>query len=390
MDRWRYQYSARLALLLAGGALWAGVLVCGGYAQTATERNGAAATGGEAVQPYRLAVLDFELDEVHLYGAGGGREQRGDRRAVRSGVDLDFALIRNLQERFRARIEELLVQGQRFAVLDRRAPEVHEQEKRLLRSSDVDPAEAARLGKVLGADHMLYGIVDRVEVQEQRTRIQLTGETNTRLVATGRVRFTVLAVATRQIVWSSSLELERIVDDEVRPERVVEGLLAELAVHIAGEVTESIFPPVVTEVTGSGSFVVNRGANTVQVDDRFEVFARGDMLVDPDTGTDLGRLESTVGIARITAVKPRYSLAQMITEFAGIARGMLLRRLHGEVGPRSAGDRSADERNYRRIDGDRDRDGIPDYLNRDAQTGDSNNDGLPDYLNRDNLRRRAE
>ena len=389
MDRRRTQYSARLALLFAGGALWSAVLVCGGYAQTATERNGAAATGGEAMQRHRLAVLDFELDEVHLYGAGGDREQRGGgRRAVRSGVDVDFALIRNLQERFRARIEELLVQGQRFVVLDRRAPEIHEQEKRLLRSSDVDPAEAARLGKVLGADHMLYGIVDRVEVREQRTRIQLTGESNSRLVASGRVRFTVLAVATRRIVWSSSLELEWIVDDELRPERVVEGLLAELAVHIAGEVTESIFPPVVTEVTGSGSFVVNRGANTVQVDDRFEVLALGDMLIDPDTGADLGRLESTVGIARITAVKPRYSLAQMITEFAGIARGMLLRRSHGEVGPRSRGDRSEDERNYRRIDGDRDRDGLPDYLNRDAQTGDANNDGLPDYLNRDNLRRR--
>ena len=389
MDR-RKPYSARLALLLGGAVLWSFGLVGGGYAQTVTERNAAAATGGAAVQRHRLAVLDFELDEVHLYGVGGGREQRGGRRAVRRGVDVDFALIRNLQERFRARIEELLVQGQRFVVLDRRAPEIHEQEKRLLRSSDVDPAAAARLGKVLGADHMLYGIVDRVEVQERRTRIQLTGESNSRLVATGRVRFTVLAVATRQIVWSSSLELERIVDDELRPERVVEGLLAELAVHIAGEVTESIFPPVVTEVTGSGGFVVNRGANTVQVDDRFEVFALGDMLIDPDTGADLGRLESTVGIARITAVKPGYSLAQMITEFAGIARGMLLRRFHGEVGPPSGDDRSGDERNYRRIDGDRDRDGIPDYLNRDAQTGDGNDDGLPDYLNRDNLRRRAE
>ena len=382
------QYSARLALLLTGGALWSAVLVCGGYAQTATDRDGAAASGGEAVERRRLAVLDFELDEVHLYGVGGGREQSSDGRVVRRGVDVDFELIGNLQERFRARIEELLVQGQRFAVLDRRAPEIYELEKRLLRSSDVDPEEAARLGKVLGADHMLYGTVDRIEVQEQRTRIRLTGESSSRLAATARVRFSVLAVATRQIVWSSSLELEWVVEEELRPERVAEGLLDELAVHIAGEVTECIFPAVVTEVTGSGSFVVNRGGNTVEVEDRFEVFALGDMLVDPDTGEDLGRLESTVGFARITAVKPRYSLAQMITEFAGIARGMLLRRFYGEVDLGSRGGRSEVERNYRRIDGDRDRDGIPDYLNRDAQTGDSNNDGLPDYLNRDNLRRR--
>ena len=166
--------------------------------------------------------------------------------------------------------------------------------------------------------------------------------------------------------------------------------------HIADEVTESIFPPVVTEVTGWGSFVVNRGGNTVQVDDRFEVFAMGDMLMDPDTGENLGRLESTVGIARITAVKPKYSLAEMITDAAAIVRGMVLRRFLGDLDEGSGRDadrnsealRPGDERNYRRIDSDRDRDGMPDYLNRDAQTRDSNKDGLPDYLNRDNLRRR--
>ena len=71
---------------------------------------------------------------------------------------------------------------------------------------------------------------------------------------------------------------------------------------------------------------------------------------------------------------------------------MILRRFRRarSDAPRNPGaePRGEDERNYRRIDGDRDRDGLPDYLNRDAQTGDSNNDGLPDYLNRDNLRRR--
>ena len=351
---------------------------------------------GEAAERRRLAVLDFELDEVHLYGAGGGREQRSGGRVVRQGVDVDYELIRNLQQRFRARIEELLIQGRRFAVLDRRAPEIYEQEKRLLRSSDVDPAEGARLGKVLGADHMLYGTVDRIEVQEQRTEIQLTGESRLRVSGTVRGRFSVLAVATRQVTWSSSLELEWVVEEDLRPEQVAEGLLDELALHLVDEVTEGIFPPVVTQVTGWGSFVVNRGGNTVQVDDRFEVFALGDMLVDPDTGENLGRLEATVGIARITAVKPKYSLAEMVTDTAGIARGMVLRRYHGAIDAGSGRDadgdsgglRSGDERNYRRIDRDRDRDGMPDYLNRDAQTRDSNEDGLPDYLNRDNLRRR--
>ena len=340
---------------------------------------------GPAVERSRLAVLDFALDEVHLYGAGGGREQRSGGRVVRRGVDVDYDLIRNLQERFRARVEELLTQGRRFAVLDRRSPEIYEREKRLLESADVDPSEVARLGKVLGADYLLYGTVDRIEVTEERKTIVLTGETSTEMLATVRVRFSVLAVATRQVKWSSSLALQHDLTEDFRPEQAAERLLDELALHIVDELTEIFFPPVVTQVTGWGSFVVNRGGNTVRENDLFEVFALGDLLLDPDTGESLGRLEATAGIARITSVKPKFSLAEMITGHDGIARGMILRRFHDVLGGRASPE---DERNYRRIDSDRDRDGLPDYLNRDAQTGDSNNDGLPDYLNRDNLRRR--
>ena len=349
---------------------------------------------GAARERTRMAVLDFALDEIHLYGTGGGREQRSGGRVVKRGVDVDYDLIRNLQERFRARIEELLIHGRRFAVLDRRAGEIYEQEKRLLASDDVDPGEAARLGKVLGADYMLYGTVDRIEVTEERKTIVLTGETRVDVTATARLRYSLLTVATREIGWASSMELQYGVDEELRTEQAAELLLDRLALHVADEVTESIFPPKVTQVTGWGSFVVNRGGNTVREDDLFEVFALGDAVVDPDTGEDLGRMETVAGIARITSVKPKFSLAEMITDHGEIVRGMILRRFHGLLGepagtaapavqPRTEG-----ERNYRRIDTDGDGDGLPDYLNRDASTGDSDGDGIPDYLNRDNLRRR--
>ena len=349
---------------------------------------------GAARERTRMAVLDFALDEIHLYDTGGGREQRSGGRVVKSGVDVDYDLIRNLQERFRARIEELLIHGRRFAVLDRRAGEIYEQEKRLLASDDVDPGEAARLGKVLGADYMLYGTVDRIEVTEERKTIVLTGETRVDVNATARLRYSLLTVATREIGWASSLELQYGVDEDLRTEQAAELLLDRLALHVAEEVTDSIFPPKVAQVTGWGSFVVNRGGNTVREDDLFEVFALGDAVVDPDTGEDLGRLETVAGIARITSVKPKFSLAEMITDHGEIVRGMILRRFHGLLGEDAGADAPAaqrpaeGERNYRRIDTDGDGDGLPDYLNRDASTGDSDGDGIPDYLNRDNLRRR--
>ena len=367
------------------------VALCGGLLAGLVHAQDTGAAGERT----RLAVLDFALDEVHLYGTGGGREQRSGGRVVKRGVDVDYDLIRNLQERFRARIEELLIHGRRFAVLDRRAGEIYEQEKRLLASDDVDPNEAARLGKVLGADYMLYGTVDRIEVTEERKTIVLTGETRTAVTATARLRYSLLTVATREIGWASSLELQYGVDEDLRTEQAAEMLLDRLALHVADEVADSIFPAKVAQVTGWGSFVVNRGGNTVREDDLFEVFALGEAVVDPDTGEDLGRLETTAGVARITSVKPKFSLAEMITDHGEIVRGMILRRFHGLLGEAAGQDggtadrpRAAGERNYRRIDTDGDGDGLPDYLNRDASTGDSDGDGLPDYLNRDNLRRR--
>jgi hypothetical protein len=92
--------------------------------------------------------------------------------------------------------------------------------------------------------------------------------------------------------------------------------------------------------------------------DVFEVFAVGDWLVDPDTGEYLDRIETSVGIARIVAVKPKYSLAELISGKADLSRGMVLRRRTVEAGagtvPADRGPRFQDD----------DGDGLPDYLNR--------------------------
>ena len=349
---------------------------------------------GPDVDRRRLAVLDFEIDEVHLYGAGGQREQRSGGQTARSGVDVDFDLIRNLQDRFRSRIESLLTQGRRFAVLDRRAGDLYEQEKRLLQSADVNAAEGARLGKVLGADYLLYGTVDRIAVEERRTNIQLTGESRTSVLAAAQVRFSVLAVATRQIKWSSAVAPEHDADEELWPEQLAEAVLDDAAARIVDELTENIYPPMVLQVMGGGAVAVNRGGNTVAAGDLFEVFALGPVLIDPDTGESLGRLEMPVGVVRITTVKPKYSVAQIVTAAAGVTADMVLRRYHGDLdlggggtapGADAAAAPNEGDRNYRRADGDGD--GLPDYLNRDAEAADGDGDGLPDYLNRDNLRR---
>ena len=321
---------------------------------------------GQPMKRRRLSVIDFPMDEVHLYGVGGGRQQRSDSRKVGEGSDVDFRLIRNLQESFRAKMEELLTQGRRFGVLDRKRQDVYDAERRLLQSSDVSVQERARLGKVLGADYMLYGTVSRVLVEDRSGSIRLTGERINQVYGTADVRFTVLAVATRQVKWSSSMTVEKTSGaGSYRPEDFAHALLDDVAARVVDELTENIYPPKVAKVLGQGQFVVNRGGSTVEPGDIFEVFALGDWLTDPDTGEKLDRLETSVGIARIMSVKPKYSLAQLISEAAKLSSGMVLRRRRvedsgvGGVSPPSGGDSTPSF-------SDEDGDGLPDYLNRSS------------------------
>ena len=320
---------------------------------------------GQPMKRRRISVIDFPMDEVHLYGVGGGRQQRSDGRKVREGIDVDIRLVRNLQESFRSKMEELLTQGRRFGVLDRKRSDVYDAERRLLQSSDVSVQERARLGKVLGADYMLYGTVHRVLVEDRSGSIRLTGERINQVYGTADVRFTVLAVATRQVKWSSSMTVEKTLGaGSFRPEEFAHALFDDVAARVVDELTENIYPPKVTKVLGREQFVVNRGGNTVEPGDIFEVFALGDWVTDPDTGEKLDRIETSVGIARIMSVKPKYSLAQLISETAKLSKGMVLRRRRVEDGGMDRVTPSGG--NNRPSFSDEDGDGLPDYLNRSS------------------------
>ena len=311
---------------------------------------------GPPMERRRIAVLDFPMEEVHLYGVGGGREQHIDGRVVRVGIDVDFKNVRNLEVEFTGKVEELLTQGRRFGVLDRKRQDVYEAEKKLPQSGDAGPGERARLGQVLGADYLLYGTIDRVVVEDQSRTIRITGERIDRLVGAAEVRFTVLATATRQVKWSSSVALDQVFRAGLHPERAAASVLHDVAAAMVDELTENIYPPKVTTVVAPGQFVVNRGGNTVAPGDVFEVFALGGKLIDPDTGEPLDRIEISVGIAQIVDVKPKYSVAHLISGDAELSRGMVLRRRTFDAG---GGVRQVDlEPRFQDGDGD----GLPDYL----------------------------
>jgi hypothetical protein len=152
--------------------------------------------------------------------------------------------------------------------------------------------------------------------------------------------------------------LDRVFSERLRPEIAAEAVLKKVAMKVVDELTENIFPPRVTKVISPRRFVVNRGGNTAAIGDVFDVFSLGDWLIDPDTNEYLERLETTIGSARIITVKPKYSLAELISGSGPLSRGMVLRRRTVETREVQV---PADPAPFLK---DSDGDGLPDYLNR--------------------------
>ena len=208
------------------------ILACAAYAQVSP-------IGLEA-QRQRLAVLDFPLDEAY---AGPGT-------------------VRDLQDRLRERIERQLTHGRRFAVLDLGDSRIDERAKGVFTSPDPDPAERALLGRALGADLVLYGTVDRFAVQAMTLTIRISGERLERLAGTSRMRVKLLDVATEEVTWADSFEVERL-SPERSAQRLADALLDELARQVVAALTERI-DPIVVAGDGDGDGIpdyLNRGAN---------------------------------------------------------------------------------------------------------------------------------
>ena len=259
-----------------------------------------------------------------------------------------------------SQLEALLIQSRRFSVLDRKRDDIYAREMRLLQSSDVDIAERARLGKVAGADYMVYGEILSIGVERIDKSIKISDQYKEQFVATVPVMFKVMAVATRQMKWSSTIVAEHIVENTNKDNIVGIDQIVGIALHkaaelIAEELTENIYPPKISKVLSASRFVLNRGGNTVQNGMLFEVFGVGENILDPDTGEPLGLLETSAGLARVIETKPKYSIAEMETG-ASISEGMVLRKYRGDVTgiqqgiPAKPGFKDADS------------DGLPDYL----------------------------
>ncbi len=221
-------------------------------------------------------------------------------------------------------VTDLLNTG-KFTVIEREKLDAVLQEQDLGASGAVTPQTAAKIGKLLGVDLIMTGSVSQFSISKAGGGLRgvRLGVTTGKVVMQARL----VNTSTGEIVVATEAEnKKRLVGASIRGARFYQDFDYGLANEVMHPAVEKMVAEIVSKSAGmspaakTGRIIkvegtkvwVNLGAGSgVKAGDVFDVYRKGEELIDPETGLSLGAEEEKVGKIIITEVKAKYSIGSI-------------------------------------------------------------------------------
>lgn len=239
-----------------------------------------------------------------------------------------------VESEFADQLLQNLVKSRKFTVLERSFVEKIMKENKLTESDYAKPGEDQRIGKLLVADYLVVGHVDRVEFYLEKKFIEITKETSIRLKSTMKVHFRVVETKSGKVVCANTITRKLDSKDIPAQDRknMTGGdyrdlLFSDTATVAATYILEGVYPVKIASVQGD-ELVINRGEGTgINVGGLYEIYAQGEAVKDPDTGDIIGSDETKVGLIEITSVQQKFSKAKVIKSQGAVTVGAICRQV---------------------------------------------------------------
>lgn len=285
----------------------------------------------------RLAV-----EAVRFAGTtGGGSEKRLSLAVIPARVSVQrfpdgdrFRSAADTARQWNQALINQFVQSRKFAVLDREFVRETMAEMNLIASDQVPLTEQIRLGQQLGADFLLVGSLEDCSRTSKNLRLQLTGEQRREDSVRMLFSYRIIDVATREIrsadsflrQWNSP-ELHQLAQNRGgSPEQWQPLVFRDAAHQVASDILNIIYPIKVVQASSPQRIILNQGGIRLSIGQQFDIFSRGEVMVDPDTGESLGSEEFLAATVEVTRVNPKYSIARVVSgDAAAIDRGAICR-----------------------------------------------------------------
>ena len=241
----------------------------------------------------RMAIVPFRINvnEISIFG-----ETYNDAENFRKYLNQEFT--------------NFLVQTRKFTVLDREFDQEIQGELANLTDSD-NIEDQIKIGQKLFADYMIVGRLDFLVIKEIEKKFLTSDIIKKKRIGVLNFSYRVIDVPTRQIKYSSSVNLEV----DLKKETQILPYLFNLTAKKAGvEIMYAIFPVLIEKIEDQLAYL-GQGGSQLKIGDVYDVFERTDEKIkDTYTGETLGNVEKKVAKATIVDVDAKFSVAEISEE----------------------------------------------------------------------------
>lgn len=280
-----------------------------------------AGLAAHALEKQTIAVVPFSADQIELtIGEGFSSVGWSQKETGLMTDDLVNALSKSPY----------------FTVVERKGLKQLEEERTFQMMTG---AELKNFGSELGAQYMVLGNVELVDIQEEVKNFASSGISATEFTGRMIVGLRVVDTLTGEIIFANKITYKQRAtqnaQDPIRPIAFFSELKENTARRLSEAVSSAIRPIKVVSVSGSEVFI-NRGEGSlVKKGTQLHIFAPGRQILDPDTGEVLGRDENFVATLEVTRVMEKMSSARVLHSTAPIYEGYICRipGLVSENGP---------------------------------------------------------
>ncbi len=217
-----------------------------------------------------------------------------------------------------------LVQTKRFTIIDRQEVDqlLDEQMAQALANNTDLPSA---MGSLKGCDYLVLGSLQNFSMEEQVIKLPNSTRVMTVLDGFSEGNMRLVDARSGDIMESRKISVQTQLDIQAGEDRLIAALADSYADQVVANLLNAVYPIKVATALPDGTVYVNRGADgLLKKGAVLDVMHPGQKILDPDTGVELGTVESKIGQIELIQVDENRSIGKVI-QGSGMQPGDLLK-----------------------------------------------------------------